>query len=204
VSYLARFAALSSTPFTQADRVSPAFVAAREYVSRRSSDTRSVSHRRSPFSTAGLPLGRFGCSMSRIMYQQIIVDNAPVRVFNVPTLNKEASMEAKREELRSGMQVQYAGQPAVIVKMLKNGVRIAYEGRGIRLTLERDALVAQVDFLIAERDGWKQVSAEVARDAARYRYWRSEHGGIAVLVDGEQRTANGDELDQITDALIAP
>jgi hypothetical protein len=31
------------------------------------------------------------------MYQQIIIDKPPVRVFNVPTLNKETDMETKHQ-----------------------------------------------------------------------------------------------------------
>jgi hypothetical protein len=36
----------------------------------------------------------FRCIHGLIMYQQIIVDNPPVRVFNVPTLNTEVQMKA--------------------------------------------------------------------------------------------------------------
>ena len=51
--------ARSRTILTQADSDSLAFAAAREYRSSRSSETLRVSQRRSPFSTGGLPLGRF-------------------------------------------------------------------------------------------------------------------------------------------------
>jgi hypothetical protein len=49
----------SSTRLTQADRLSLALSAARWYLASRSSLTRIVSQRRSPFSTTGRPLGRF-------------------------------------------------------------------------------------------------------------------------------------------------
>ena len=58
-----RLLARSRTLLTQADSFSPAFAAAREYASSRSSDTRIVSQRLSPFSTGGLPLPRFGAFM---------------------------------------------------------------------------------------------------------------------------------------------
>ena len=60
--------ARSSTRLTQADSVPPALVAAFVYRVRRSSDTRIVSQRRSPFSTVGRPLRRF--SIAHILYQQ--------------------------------------------------------------------------------------------------------------------------------------
>ena len=61
-----RLLARSRTLLTQADSFSPAFVAAREYASSRSSDTRIVSQRRSPFSTGGLPRGLLGFSIGRL------------------------------------------------------------------------------------------------------------------------------------------
>jgi hypothetical protein len=85
--------ARSSTRLTQADRLSCALAAALPYRARRSSDTRRVSQRRSPLAMGGLPLG-FLASIGWIMYQQIVLDKAPVRVFNVPTL-KEVAMETK-------------------------------------------------------------------------------------------------------------
>jgi hypothetical protein len=65
----------SSTLFTQADRLSCALAAALPYRSSRSSDTRSVNQRRSPFSTGGRPLPRFGAFIAVSMYQQINIDN---------------------------------------------------------------------------------------------------------------------------------
>ena len=41
-------------------------------------------------------------------------------------------MEATREELKPGMKVNYGGSTAIVQRVLKNGVRIAYEGKGIR------------------------------------------------------------------------
>jgi hypothetical protein len=67
--------ALSSTRWTHAVSVSPAFAAVRWYRSRRSSLMRIVSQWRLPFSTGGLPRGFLGCSIGRIVYQQIILDN---------------------------------------------------------------------------------------------------------------------------------
>jgi hypothetical protein len=52
--------ARSKMRLTQADKDSLALSAARWYLASRSSLTRSVSQRRSPFSTGGLPLGFLG------------------------------------------------------------------------------------------------------------------------------------------------
>lgn len=72
MSYLA---ALSSTFFTHAERLSFALAAAFSYRLLRSGLTRKPSHADSPLFIRGLPLGRFGCSIGLIMYQQIIIDN---------------------------------------------------------------------------------------------------------------------------------
>lgn len=61
-----RLLARSRTALTQPESVSFAFAAAREYRSSRSSDTRTVSQRRSPSSTGGLPLGRLGLSTAAL------------------------------------------------------------------------------------------------------------------------------------------
>lgn len=56
--------ALSSRRFTQAESVSLALAAAFSYLALRSSLTRIVRYKRSPFSFFGAPLGFFGGSMS--------------------------------------------------------------------------------------------------------------------------------------------
>jgi hypothetical protein len=69
-----RLLARSRTALIHAERVSFLLAAARSYWSFLSWLTRIVRNSRSPFSTGGLPLPRFGASMAVIMYQQIIVD----------------------------------------------------------------------------------------------------------------------------------
>lgn len=87
--YLARFAALSRTPFIQADRAFPAPAAASSYLAFRSTDTRISSRSVSGLSTGGRPRGRFaGSFMGEIMPVQIFVDKAPDRVFNVRTVKQ--------------------------------------------------------------------------------------------------------------------
>ena len=66
------------------------------------------------------------------MYSQLILDKVLRVVLNVLTLNKEAVMEARREDLKPGMVVRYGISKAIVQRVLRNGVRIAYEGRGIR------------------------------------------------------------------------
>jgi hypothetical protein len=58
--------ARSSIRLTHADRVSCALSAARWYLDSRSSDTRIVSQRRSPFGTVGRPLPFLACSMGAL------------------------------------------------------------------------------------------------------------------------------------------
>lgn len=82
-------AALPSTALIHADRVCPAFVAARENRAFSSCVTRNWMTVSAGFSTGGLPLGRL--VMGLIVSLQIIVDNLLLRVLNVMTLNQEKS-----------------------------------------------------------------------------------------------------------------
>lgn len=59
-----RLLARSSTPFIQADKLTPRSAAARSYRAFRASLTRIVRYSRSPFSTAGLPRFFLGSSIA--------------------------------------------------------------------------------------------------------------------------------------------